>query len=350
MNDAQREVVAHNAGPLLVIAGPGSGKTFSLVLRTINLLLLGTAKASQIIVCTFTEKAAYELRDRIATSARRVGYNQDLSELNVGTIHGVCNGLLQAHRHRTPLGNSYDTLDDLTQLLFLFEHFEEIVGPQENAMYMTRWRTKWSAIEGVRDYLNKITEELVDPGRLLATSSAFLQQLGRAYKAYHEKLLHYNKIDFAFQQKLVHDLLLNPEFLRAVTSRIRYVMVDEYQDTNYIQEQVLSQLASGSGNLCVVGDEDQSLYRFRGATVRNILEFPTRFPDCQSIKLTTNYRSHRKIVTAYDRWMKSVNWSNPSGPPFRFDNLGSGGGRPSLIQDLSGCCKVAKALLSRVEV
>jgi DNA helicase-2/ATP-dependent DNA helicase PcrA len=234
MNDAQRDVVAHDAGPLLVIAGPGSGKTFSLVLRTINLLLLGTAKASQIIVCTFTEKAAYELRDRIATSARRVGYNQDLSELNVGTIHGVCNGLLQTHRHRTPLGNGYDTLDDLTQLLFLFEHFEEIVGPQENGMYMTRWRTKWSAIEGVRDYLNKITEELVDPEFLLAASSPFLQQLGRAYKGYHENLLRYNKIDFAFQQRLVHDLLLNSEFLQAVTSRIRYVMVDEYQDTNYI--------------------------------------------------------------------------------------------------------------------
>ena len=141
MNDAQRDVVAHDVGPLLVIAGPGSGKTFGLVLRTMNLLILEKAKPSQIIVCTFTEKAAYELRDRIAATARRVGYHQDLSELNVGTIHGICNRLLQAHRHRTPLGNSYDTLDDLTQLLFLFEHFEEIVGLQENGTYLGKYRT-----------------------------------------------------------------------------------------------------------------------------------------------------------------------------------------------------------------
>ncbi|MGA9041349.1 MAG: ATP-dependent DNA helicase [Terriglobales bacterium] len=319
MSEAQREVVGHEAGAVLVIAGPGSGKTFSLVLRTINLLLLGKAEPSQLIVCTFTEKAAYELRDRIASASRRVGYNRDLSELNVGTIHGVCNGLLQAHRHRTPLGNNYDTLDDLTQLLFLFEHFGEIVGAEQNGMYLGKWRTKWSAIEGLRDYLNKITEELINVDVMSAASSTFLQELGRCYQAYQTKLLQNNKIDFAFQQKLVHDLLLDRDFLKSVNNRIRYVMVDEYQDTNYIQEQVLTQLASGTGNLCVVGDEDQSLYRFRGATVRNILEFPSRFPNCRSIQLTTNYRSHKKIVTSYDRWMRSANWANPSGPSFRFD-------------------------------
>src|SRR5207247_548601 len=104
-----------------------------------------------------------------------------------------------------------------------------------------------------------------------------------------------------------------------VTSEICYVLVDEYQDTNYVQEQILTQLASATGNLCVVGDEDQALYRFRGATVRNILEFPERFPGCAQVKLTTNYRSHEKIITAYCRWMASSNWSNPHGPAFRFD-------------------------------
>jgi DNA helicase-2/ATP-dependent DNA helicase PcrA len=319
MNKAQRDVVAHNEGPLLVIAGPGSGKTFGLVLRTMNLLLLGKAKPSQLIVCTFTEKAAYELRDRIAAASRKVGYNHDLSELRVGTIHGICNGLLQEHRHRTPLGNNYETLDDLTQLLFLFDHFQEIAGPEENGKYLGKWSTKWTAIEGLCSYLNKVTEELVDTDRLVGAPNLFLQALGRAHATYREKLFEKNRIDFAFQQKLVHDLLLSPEFLKAVTNKIRYVMVDEYQDTNYIQEQVLKQLASSTGNLCVVGDEDQSLYRFRGATVRNILEFPTSLQDCQSVKLTTNYRSHAKIILAYDRWMKSGNWTNPSGPAFRFD-------------------------------
>jgi DNA helicase-2/ATP-dependent DNA helicase PcrA len=319
MNKAQRDVVAHDEGPLLVIAGPGSGKTFGLVLRTMNLLLLGKAKPSQLIVCTFTEKAAYELRDRIAAASRKVGYNHDLSELRVGTIHGICNGLLQEHRHRTPLGNNYETLDELTQLLFLFDHFQEILGPEENGKYLGKWSTKWTAIEGLCSYLNKITEELVDTDSLVEAPNLFLQALGRAHATYREKLFEKNRIDFAFQQKLVHDLLLSPEFLKAVTNKIRYVMVDEYQDTNYIQEQVLKQLASSTGNLCVVGDEDQSLYRFRGATVRNILEFPTSFQDCQSVKLTTNYRSHARIILAYDRWMKSANWTNPCGPAFRFD-------------------------------
>src|SRR5262249_21764688 len=91
------------------------------------------------------------------------------------------------------------------------------------------------------------------------------------------------------------------------------------QDTNYVQEQVLTMLASATRNICVVGDEDQSLYRFRGATVRNILEFPKNFPDCKQADLTTNYRSHGRIVRAYDRWMASADWSNSKGPPFRFD-------------------------------
>jgi DNA helicase-2/ATP-dependent DNA helicase PcrA len=97
------------------------------------------------------------------------------------------------------------------------------------------------------------------------------------------------------------------------------VLVDEYQDTNYVQEQLLLRLTEKSDNLCVVGDEDQSLYRFRGATVRNILEFPRRMPGCTVVKLTTNYRSHRDIVNRYDRWMGSANWSNPDGSRFRYD-------------------------------
>ena len=91
------------------------------------------------------------------------------------------------------------------------------------------------------------------------------------------------------------------------------------KDTNYVQEQLLLKLTEQTGNLCVVGDEDQSLYRFRGATVRNILEFPSRFSTCPIVQLTTNYRSHRAIIERYDRWMASADWSNPSGVAFRFD-------------------------------
>jgi DNA helicase-2/ATP-dependent DNA helicase PcrA len=106
LNDAQRAIIAHGEGPLLVIAGPGSGKTMSLVLRAINLLLLEKASPREMLVCTFTEKAALELRDRISAAARKVGYKGDLSELKASTIHGMCNRLITLHRHRTPLGSN----------------------------------------------------------------------------------------------------------------------------------------------------------------------------------------------------------------------------------------------------
>lgn len=319
LNAAQREVVAHVDGPLLVVAGPGSGKTYSIVLRALNLLLLDRARAKEIVLCTFTAKAAFEMRDRLSAAAQKVGYQGDLSELRITTIHGLCNGILTQHRHRTQLGNSYETLDELTQLLFIFEHFDEIIGPEENNLYLAKWKTRWTAIEGARGYFDKITEELVDPVRLFSSPDPFTQGIARAYRAYETALYANNRTDFAHLQSIVHGLLLQAEHSHALMGEIRYVLVDEYQDTNYVQEQLLLKLTEWTSNLCVVGDEDQSLYRFRGATVRNILEFPRRFFGCPVVRLTTNYRSHRAIVERYDRWMASADWSNSRGVPFRFD-------------------------------
>ena len=319
MNDAQRAIVGHTEGPLLVIAGPGSGKTFSLVLRTLNLLLLERALPRELVVCTFTEKAAFELRDRISAAARKVGYTGDLSELNASTIHSFCNRLLTRHRHRTPLGNNYETLDELTQLLFIFDFFDEIVGAEANGKYLNRWSTRWTAIEGACGYFNKITEELVDPARVAKSPDQFLRSLASAYQRYQQALFRENRIDFAHLQKLVYDLLLDPAIAPAITRGIKYVMVDEYQDTNFIQEQILLKVTEATRNLGVVGDEDQSLYRFRGATVRNILEFTSRVHGVKLEKLVANYRSHRRIVEAYDGWMASADWSNPNGPPFRYN-------------------------------
>jgi len=319
LNEVQREIVGHMDGPLLVVAGPGSGKTYSIVLRALNLLLLSKALPREIVLCTFTEKAAFEMRDRLSAAAQKVRYQGDLSELRVSTIHGLCNQILTQHRHRTDLGNSYETLDELTQLLLIFEHFDEIIGPAEDGLYLQRWKTRWTAIEGARGYFDKITEERVDATRLESSTDAFLKRLGASYRAYEAALFASNRTDFAHLQSIVYELLLSSEHRDALASELRYMLVDEYQDTNYIQEQLLLKLTEGTDNLCVVGDEDQSLYRFRGATVRNILEFPTRFANCRVIKLTTNYRSHRAIVERYDRWMASADWSNPRGVSFRFD-------------------------------
>lgn len=319
LSDAQRDVIGHLDGPLLVIAGPGSGKTYSIVLRALNLLLLEKAQPKELVLCTFTEKAAFEMRDRLAAAARKVDYQGDLSELTASTIHGLCNRVLTQHRHLTALGHNFETLDELTQLLFIFEHFDEIIGPAENDHYLGHWGTRWTAIEGARGYFDKITEELVDPEQLVGSSDAFLVAIGRAYQAYDNALTEENRIDFAHLQRTVLGLLDDPATSNAVTSEFEYVLVDEYQDTNFVQERLLFKLTETTRNLCVVGDEDQSLYRFRGATVRNILEFPQRMPGCAVIKLTTNYRSHRAIVERYDHWMASADWSNSGGTPFRYD-------------------------------
>ena len=320
LNVDQRQAIAHTDGPLLIIAGPGSGKTLVLVLRALNLLLRGIARPRELLVCTFTEKAAFELRDRIASLGAKFGYQGDLSELLVGTIHGICNDFIQRYRHHTPLGNRYEVLDDLTQLLFIFEHFGELANVEGNGAYFGRWKTLWKAVQGMRDYFNKITEELIDPRRLISCDDPFLHGIGKAYQRYEELLWENNRIDFAHQQKLFLKLLEDPNVGPQIQKQVRYILVDEYQDTNYVQEQLLLRLAKPENNLCVVGDEDQSLYRFRGATVRNILEFPQHFDDCCIIPLTINYRSHEQIVHAYDKFMFSCDWSNPDGKPdFRYD-------------------------------
>ena len=319
LNRSQREVIGHLRGPLLVIAGPGSGKTYSIVLRALNLLLLKKAAPNEMVLCTFTEKAAYEMRDRLAAAARRVDYEGDLSELTVSTIHGFCHRVLTRLRHRTDLGPDFEILDQLTQLLFIFDRFDQIIGSSEGGRYLTRWQTRWGAIGQVSGYFNKITEELVDPHRMAADDDPFISAVGAAYLNYRTALAENNWVDFAFLQRHVYDLLDEPGAADFVSSGLRHVLVDEYQDTNYIQEQLLLKLAGDERNLCVVGDEDQSLYRFRGATVRNILEFPRRAPGCRTVKLTTNYRSHPAIVERYDRWMASADWSNPDGDSFRYD-------------------------------
>ncbi|MGA1795499.1 MAG: ATP-dependent DNA helicase [bacterium] len=320
LNISQRKAIASIEGPLLVIAGPGSGKTFVLVLRTLNILLQGLAKPGEILLCTFTQKAAFELRDRLSLEAKKAGYKGDISALLVGTFHSIANTFLQRYRHHTRLGNNYEVLDDFTQLFFLFDHFKEIIGEEESGLYLGRWKTRWTAIQGARKYFNKITEELIEPEQMEASDDPFVQTIGRAYGAYVAQLFETNRIDFPHLQKLFLDLLTNPSIGPSIKDAIRYIMVDEYQDTNAIQEQILLSLSQGRGNIAVVGDEDQSLYRFRGATVRNILEFPTLFEDCRNVTLTINYRSHKEIVDAYNNFMESWDWLDQgSGHRYRFE-------------------------------
>ena len=313
LNDQQKKAIFETEGPLLIIAGPGTGKTLVLVLRTAYLILSEKAEPSEIILTTFTEKASFELRDRISESARKLEIKASLHELKIGTIHSLCDFFISKYVAYTPLKKNYVILDDLTQQLFLYEKFEEIIGNK----FIEKWKSKWERIKRIIPYLNKITEELIDIEKL-KSGNTFHKKLAEAYLSYRDKLFENNKIDFPHLQKIFLDLLLNKEIYLKIKQKIKYIMIDEYQDTNYIQEKIALRLSHPDYNLCVVGDEDQSLYRFRGATVRNILEFPKHFDDCQIIKLEKNYRSHPKIISAYSNFINSVNWCDENEIYYRY--------------------------------
>jgi len=322
LNEAQKQAISITEGPLLIIAGPGSGKTFVLVLRALNILLNNLAKPEEIVLCTFTEKSAYELRDRLSMYAQKISYSGNLSELKVGTIHGISNDFILRYRHFTKLGNNYEVLDDLTQLLFLFDNFSEVISDSTNddEKYLNKWMSKWGAIENITKYFNKITEELINFTTMSHSKDKFVKELACCYDKYLNCLSEKNKLDFSLIQKHFYDLLNHHDIRNNIVNSIKYVLVDEYQDTNFIQEQLLLKLSSVNHNICVVGDEDQSLYRFRGATVRNILEFPKHFEFCSIVKMTINYRSHQMIIDKYNKFMQSWDWkSDIPDVQFRFD-------------------------------
>lgn len=319
-NDDQGEAIAHVTGPLLIKAGPGSGKTQVLVMRTLH-LMLGPSQVSPkaLVICTFTEKAAAQLRDRIASAVRAVAPATDLSDLMVGTIHGICRRILDEYLNQTPLKRGYQVLDDLTQRLFIYQNLKHIRQPD-----FGRPMGKTTLAGTLASYFNKITEEMIEPADLIAADDPLTTALGEAYTDYVSALKGQNAVDFAFLQRYVYDLTEKPGVKERLAERFTYFMVDEYQDTNYIQEQLLLRLSAPAYNLAVVGDDDQSLYRFRGATVRNLLEFPIHFqgaglPSLTEVTLNLNYRSQREIVHFYDRFMSNQQWTGPDGSLFRFD-------------------------------
>lgn len=320
-SDIERQkAVFETDGPTLIIAGPGTGKTYILVLRTLYIILSGKAKPSEIILTTFTEKSAFELRDRLGLFSKRFGEKISLNELNIGTIHSICDKFNNIYINQTPLKKNYTVLDDLTCSLFTNEHFDEIVGSfHDGDKYFGRWKSKWETIERLKSFFDKITEEIINPDDLIDSDDDFLKQIGESYKTYRNLLFENNRVDFSFQQRIFYDLLQNEATRNKIAGKIKYMLIDEYQDTNYIQEQIALTLVKPHNNLTVVGDEDQALYRFRGATVRNILEFESHFENCRRIKLLENFRSHKSIIEHYNAFIESIDWSNPTGNvPFRY--------------------------------
>lgn len=311
-NPHQLQAIQATDGPVLIIAGPGSGKTFTLVERIIYLITHKGVSPESLFVVTFTEKAARELTTRISNRLNELDIKFNLNEMYLGTFHSICLRLLEDHREFTRLKRSFTLFDQFDQQYFLYQRINEFRPITDAQLVMGEDQSgRWAQSEQLLKLLNKVSEEALDVNVLEAAPDPEVRALAACFKKYQELLLENNCLDFSGIQYEALQLLSNhPEVLEQVRSTLSYLMVDEYQDTNTIQERILSLLMGDRKNLCVVGDDDQGLYRFRGATIRNILEFPALFAkgECKQITLTTNYRSHPRIIEFYNWWMQGQIW------------------------------------------
>ena len=312
-NINQKEAITHTEGPLLIIAGPGTGKTYTLVKRTIYLILEKKVKPEEIMIVTYTEKAAKELVTRITNELDELNLYININDMYIGTIHSICLRLLKENIDYTNLKKNYKVIDEFEQQYLIYQNISKFYKIANFDYIESKTSGAWRASQNIADYINNISEELIDFNLLKSDSNLAIKVIGEIVEIYNEILEKNNYLDFTRIQTETYNLLkYNPEILEKLNQKIKYVMVDEYQDTNHIQEQLTFMLAGKSQNLCVVGDDDQGLYRFRGATIRNIIEFPSKFEEgkCKKIYLSINYRSEEDIIDFYNKWMENTKGDN----------------------------------------
>jgi DNA helicase-2/ATP-dependent DNA helicase PcrA len=320
-NPQQLEAILATDGPVLIIAGPGSGKTFTLVERIVHLITQKGAAPESLFTVTFTDKASRELTTRVSNRLADLGIQFNLHEMYLGTFHAICLRLLEDFQAFTRLKRSFTLFDQFDQQYFLYQRIKEFRALPDAQLVMGDDQTgRWAQSENLLKWLNKVREEALDPTALAAAPEAEIRALAACFTQYEALLLENNALDFSgIQYEALQLLESRPEVLTQLRQKFSYLMVDEYQDTNTIQERILLLLAGEMRNLCVVGDDDQGLYRFRGATIRNILEFPALFAagQCKQVRLTINYRSHPDIIRFYNEWMREQVWDDGT-RSFRF--------------------------------
>ncbi len=291
LNEQQKKAVVTTSGPVLVLAGAGSGKTRALTHRIAWLMEEEGVNPYNIMAITFTNKAAGEMKERVG---QLIGYG---SAVWVSTFHSTCVRILRRYIDRLGFDNNFTIYDTDDQKGII----KEVCKKLSIDTKMLKERTILSAISSAKD-------ELVSPAEYEMQNMGDYNgsRIARAYKEYQETLRKNNALDFDdLIVKTVELFKSVPEVLESYQERFRYIMVDEYQDTNTAQFELIRLLAAKYRNLCVVGDDDQSIYKFRGANIRNILDFEKVYPEACVIKLEQNYRSTQNILDAANAVIKN---------------------------------------------
>lgn len=285
LNEKQRQAVLQTEGPVLILAGAGSGKTRVLTHRVAYLIEENGVNPWNIMAITFTNKAAGEMRDRVD---RLVDYGSE--SVWVATFHSTCVRILRRYIDRLGFDNHFTIYDTDDQKGVI----KEICKRLQIDTKVYKERSFLSAISSAKD-------ELISPAEyeLNSRGDFAMQKTAKVYREYQAELKKNNALDFDDLLVKTVELFKNhPEVLESYQDRFRYIMVDEYQDTNTVQFELIRLLAEKHRNLCVVGDDDQSIYKFRGANIRNILDFEKVYPEAVVIKLEQNYRSTQNILDA----------------------------------------------------
>jgi len=301
-NEHQKTAIATTDGPVLITAGPGTGKTFTLVQRALYLIQEKGVRPEEILMATFTEKAAKELITRISNVLLKKGILLNLNEMYIGTFHSICLRFIKENLEYSKVKKNYRTLDDFDQKYTIMRRIREFKKIENFDFVIPSEMGIWDKTEKICSYVNNLSEELVNPEVLINDHRSHIRALGEIMNTYNAILDSENLMDFSRLQTEAYSLISNNfVVLEKLQAKIKYLMIDEYQDTNYIQERLIFLLGQQAGNICVVGDDDQGFYRLRGATIRNILEFPSRFvkDQCIQVPLNINYRSNSDIVDFY---------------------------------------------------
>jgi DNA helicase-2/ATP-dependent DNA helicase PcrA len=284
LNPPQQEAVLHGEGPLLILAGAGSGKTRVITRRIAYLIARRGVQPWQVLAVTFTNKAAGEMRKRVESLLGAHGLNVAL-----GTFHSTCVRILRKWHRELGFRSSFVIYDEADQLGVIKECLKALALGERTM-----------SPRGVAARIGRAKNELLTPGEYAAVANDFSEErTAKIYALYQERLRASHAVDF--DDLLMLTVLLfrdHPQALDYYQNLWRHILVDEYQDTNRAQYQIVNSLSQRHGNLCVVGDDDQSIYRWRGADLNNILDFERDHPGCRVIKLEQNYRSTQTILDA----------------------------------------------------